>query len=94
MVPYFAGQMGHPLRGLSLWKNSTIHLDFVISIHRFINRLDPSLYKSHSFRIGAASWAAAKGFSNSKIRQLGRWISNAFLNYIQTPSLATSLSHN
>ena len=48
---------------------------------RFCN-LDPSLYKSHSFRIGATSWAAAKGFSDSQIRQLGRWKSNAFLNYI------------
>ena len=57
-----------------------------------INNLDCSLYKAHSFRIGAASWAAAKGFSDSQIRLLGRWKSNAFLKYIRTPSLATYLS--
>ena len=41
--------------------------------------LHPSLYKSHSFCIGVASWASAKGFSDSQIRQLGRWRSNAFV---------------
>lgn len=56
------------------------------------NNLDASLYKAHSFRIGAASWAAAKGFSDSQIRLLGRWKSNAFLRYIRTPSLATQSS--
>ena len=34
-------------------------------------KLDPTRYKSHSFRIGAASLAAAKGFSNAQIRQFG-----------------------
>ena len=33
--------------------------------------LDVSGYKSHSFRIGAASWAAAKGMSDAQIRALG-----------------------
>lgn len=55
---------------------------------RFCN-LDPTLYKAHSFRIGAATWAAAKGLSDAQIRQLGRWKSNAFLSYIRTPSLST-----
>lgn len=56
------------------------------------NNLDSSLYKAHSFRIVAASWAAAKGFSDSQIRLLGRWKSNAFLRYIRTPSLSTQSS--
>jgi len=55
---------------------------------------DPGLYKSHSYRIGAASWAAAKGFSDSEIRQLGRWKSNAFLNYIRIPSLSTQIGYS
>ena len=53
--------------------------------------LDTKLYKAHSFRIGAASWASAKGFSDSQIRLLGRWQSSAFLRYIRTPSLGTTL---
>lgn len=56
------------------------------------NNLDSSVYKGDSFRIGAASWAAAKGFSDSQIRLLGRWKSNAFLRYIRTPCLASSAS--
>ena len=49
--------------------------------------LDVSGYKSHSFRIGAASWAAAKGLSDAQIRAFGRWKSNVFLQYIRAPSL-------
>jgi len=41
-------------------------------------QLSSTLYKSHSFRIGAASHAAAKGYSNTQIRELGRWNSDAF----------------
>ena len=56
------------------------------------NNLDGALYKAHSFRIGAASWATAKGFSDPQIRLLGRWKSNAFLKYIRTPSLGTNFT--
>ena len=51
--------------------------------------LDPAVYKSHSFRINAATWTTAKSFSDSQIRQLGQWKSNAFLKYIRVPSLST-----
>ena len=52
-------------------------------------KLDPTRYKTHSFRIGAASLAAAKGFSDAQIRQFGRWKSSAFLKYIRNSSLST-----
>ena len=56
--------------------------------------LDTELYKSHSFRIGAASWAAAKGMSDAQISAFGRWKSTAFLRYIRTPTLANSSPFN
>ena len=51
--------------------------------------LDPARYKGHSFRIGAASHAAEMGFSDSQIRLLGRWKSDAFKRYIRIPSLTS-----
>ena len=53
--------------------------------------LNTDLYKSHSFRIGSASFYAQNGFSDSQIREMGRWSSNAFLKYIRTERLALSL---
>jgi len=46
--------------------------------------LDSSRYKGHSFRIGAASFAAEKGLSDAQIRSMGRWNSNAFRKYIRS----------
>lgn len=45
--------------------------------------LDPQVYKSHSFRIGAACHAASLGHSATQIRAMGRWNSDAFLKYIR-----------
>ena len=50
--------------------------------------LDTSKYKSHSFRIGAASHAAEHGYSDAQIRELGRK-SNAFLKYLRFSTLST-----
>ena len=50
--------------------------------------LDSSRYKGHSFRIGAASYAAMQGMSDSQIRILGRWKSNAFHKYIRVSSFS------
>ena len=47
--------------------------------------LDTGRYKSHSFRIGAASDAAQRGFSDAQIRLMGRWHSDAFRQYIRLP---------
>ena len=50
--------------------------------------LDSSRYKGHSFRIGAALYAAMQGMSDSQIRILGRWKSNAFHKYIRVSSFS------
>ena len=51
--------------------------------------LDSNRYKGHSFRIGAASYAAGQGMSDSQIRIMGRWQSNAFQKYIRVSSFST-----
>lgn len=48
---------------------------------------DLNRYQSHSFRIGAATTAAARGFSELQIQTMGRWNSNAFRKYIRIPAL-------
>ena len=54
-------------------------------------RLPASKYKGHSFRIGAATEACKLGKSDSQIRQLGRWNSNAFQKYIRSLDRVSSL---
>ena len=58
---------------------------FVDNLKQALNfvGLQTSLYKSHSFRIGGASYYASLGLSDEQIRLLGRWHSNAFRKYIQ-----------
>jgi hypothetical protein len=47
--------------------------------------IDPLKYNTHSFRIGAATTAAAKGIEDSVIKTLGRWESLAHLQYVKIP---------
>ena len=47
--------------------------------------VDSSQYAGHSFRIGAATAAAACGLNDSTIQMLGRWRSSAYQLYIRTP---------
>lgn len=42
-------------------------------------------YSSHSFRIVAATMAARAGIPDHLIQVLGRWRSDAYKQYIQTP---------
>ncbi len=47
--------------------------------------MEATQYTGHSFRIGAATTAAARGFEDSIIKTLGRWESSAYLRYIRVP---------
>ena len=47
--------------------------------------LDASKFSGHSFRRGAASSAAAAGFSDYEIQQLGRWCSDSYKLYVGIP---------
>ena len=52
--------------------------------------LDTTKYKGHSFRIGAATFAAECGFSDAQIRSMGRWKFDAFRKYIWGPGLCST----
>ncbi len=56
--------------------------------------LNPTQYKGHSFRIGAATLAAESGLSDAQIRLLGRWKSDAFRKYIRSPGLRAGITPN
>ena len=66
----------------------------LLTQQRFVDRVrealrkegvDHSKYCGHSFRIGAATTAAAKGVEDCIIKTLGRWESLAYLQYIKLP---------
>ncbi|MES9879362.1 MAG: hypothetical protein ABW185_00580 [Sedimenticola sp.] len=50
--------------------------------------LDTNLYKSHSFRIGAATHATMQGHSADQIKKMGRWKSNALERYVRLPRIS------
>lgn len=72
---------------------------FTASFRKLLDQagINSSHYAGHSFRVGAASTAAARGIEDSLIQTLGRWKSDAYLAYIRLPpenlaAISTTLS--
>lgn len=76
------GPLFHFQDGSSLTKSK-----FTSKLRYFLTQagIDSSLYAGHSFRIGAALIAAAKGVKDSLIQTLGRWKSSTYLAYVRIP---------
>ena len=77
--PLFVTEDGSPMR--QSW--------FRVRLKRMVESLGlPGVFNTHSLRIGAATEAAAAGFSGHEIQKLGRWASRAFLTYIRPSAKA------
>ena len=64
---------------------------FLAIFHKCISyhSLDTSKYNTHSFRIGRCTDHVLQGFSNEKIKKIGRWKSNAYLRYVRPDVITT-----
>jgi site-specific recombinase XerD len=75
--PLFLKQNGAPLTQQSL----------ISSVRTTLRKAGCSHYSGHSFRIGAATTASAKGIDipETTIQALGRWSSDSYKRYIRLP---------
>lgn len=82
--PLFILQDGSPLSRTTLvtWLKQTVSRA----------GMDASRFSGHSFRIGAATTAAAKGISAETIQTLGRWASDSYKRYIHCPANTFTVS--
>ena len=75
---------------LFLWEDGKPLLkeQFVLGVRTALAEAgrNPSLFAGHSFRIGAATTAAAAGVPSHKIKHLGRWSSDAYMLYVRAES--------
>ena len=67
------------------------HFNTLLSGSLAWSNLSNKNIKPHSFRIGAATWAAGSGFSDIQIQAMGRWHSSAFKKYIRIQSFKISM---
>ena len=74
--PLFIHEDGSPL----------LKAQFVKKVKKALahQNIDSSKYSGHSFRIGAATAAAAAGVPDHMIKMMGRWESSAYLLYVRT----------
>lgn len=89
LLDYLSLVQIQPGQPLFKYKNTPISRAlFNSSLSRILDfvGLDTKLYKSHSFRIGAATTAAAEGIPDQTIKAWGRWSSDAYKRYIRIVS--------
>lgn len=79
-VPVFLSTKGLPLRSSQV---ASVLREVLESLG-----LDHRRYSTHGFRIGGTTEAAKKGASDTQLRLLGRWRSNAFLSYVRPHSVS------
>jgi hypothetical protein len=84
-VPFLSA---YDLTGVVLWKVNAKEISEVLkSVAASFGFSDLSGFTPHSLRYGAASALAAAGIDEYTIKLLGRWRSDAFLQYIKLSSL-------
>ena len=89
MKKYFSLKKHDPLAPLLCLEDGTTltHSKFVKTLYSVLQKLgfQPTIYTGHSFRIGAATTAAATGLPDYLMKAPGRWSSECYIQYIHTP---------
>lgn len=80
--PLFVSSTGDPL---TIQQFRSVFNDLL----SFCN-LSKTVYKLHSFRIGACTQAILSGVTEAEVMLMGRWRSHAFRRYIRVPALEMS----
>jgi site-specific recombinase XerD len=76
--PFFCDASGAPIQQTRVRSFLSLVLASLPGNHKFIT--------PHSFRIGAATFAATQGYTSTQIQAMGRWNSNAVDKYIRIHS--------
>jgi len=86
LVQYLVNRGGTP-GPLFVWPNhkALTRTSFSSALNKALKQLnmDPHQFNTHSFRIGAATSAKQAGMSDSHLKALGRWRSDAYLHYMR-----------
>ena len=77
--PFFSKQNGQPVLPEEFRRT--------LSRAKSVSNQSSARITPHSFRIGAATHAASKGYTSQQIQAMGRWKSSAFVKYIRIPAL-------